>query len=265
MGMRKRTFDFLLKGLKYNDTVMKLSNRPLIKKVGAKILDAESVNLTYIPIAAQVEVPDGTALPSSIVEHFIEQASHHVILHRCPCRTVRECENFPRDFGCTFLGEGAREIDPDVGRHVSREESLEHFRKACEMGLVSVVGKFKGDALALGVKDHRRLMTLCHCCPCCCISNGIHYAAREFRDTMVKLEGVRVEVTDACTGCGKCVEACVFKQMALDGKRAVVGGECKGCGRCAMVCKNGAIRITVDNPDYIQSCIQRISALCDVT
>ncbi len=264
MRMRTRVFDFLLKGLKFNDTFMKLSNHAPLKQLGSRLLDADNINLTYIPIAAQVEVPEGTALPASIVEHFIEKAGHHVILHRCPCRTVRECEDFPRDFGCTFLGEGAREIDPEVGRHVSKEEALEHFRRACEMGLVSVVGKFKGDALALGVKDHRRLMTLCHCCPCCCISNGIHHAAREFRDTMVKLEGVTVEVTDECNGCGRCAEVCVFRQISVVDGRAVVGEECKGCGRCAMVCRKNAIRVIVDNPDYVSRCIERISAYCEV-
>ncbi len=264
MGRRKKFFDFLLKGLKFNDTVMKLTNVPVIKQLAAKVMDAENINLTYIPISSQIEVPEGTALPSAVIEHFIEKASHHVILYKCPCRTVRECNDFPRDFGCTFMGEGAREIDPEVGRHVSKEEALAHFRQACEMGLVSVVGKFKGDALALGVKEHRRLMTLCHCCPCCCISNGIHYAAPEFRRSIVKLEGVKVEVTEECIGCGSCVEACIFRQISLKDKRAVVGEECKGCGRCAMVCKKNAIRITVDNPDYIQECMERISALCEV-
>ena len=129
---------------------------------------------------------------------------------------------------------------------------------------VSAVGKFKGDALALGVKSHKQLMTICHCCPCHCISNGLHYAPKELRDTMVKLEGVTVEVTDDCIGCGKCVEICIFKQMSLSDKRAVVGDECKGCGRCAMVCKKDAIRITVDNPAYIQECIDSIRALCEV-
>ncbi len=110
---------------------------------------------------------------------------------------------------------------------------------------------------------NKRIFDL-HCCPCHCISNGLHYAPKELRDTMVKLEGVTVEVTDDCIGCGKCVEICIFKQMSLRDKRAVVGDECKGCGRCAMVCKKNAIRITVDNPAYIQECIDSIRALCEV-
>jgi Fe-S-cluster-containing hydrogenase component 2 len=263
--VRDRFFNFMLKGLKYKDALMKSTNRPLIRKLGRKLVDPAEVSLTYIPVAEQLEVPSGTPLPASIVEGFIERASHHVILHSCPCRTVNECVDFPRDFGCTFLGEAARDIDPGVGKHVSKEEALDHYRRAREMGLVSVVGKFKGDALALGVKDHRRLMTLCHCCPCCCISTGIHYAAREFRDGIVKLEGLTVEVSDACNGCGSCVEACIFHQMSLVDGKATPGPECKGCGRCATACKRGAIRITVDNPDYIRRCMERISALVDVT
>ncbi len=258
-------FDHLLRLLKYKDALFKLTKIPLVSKVGKKLVDPKGVSLTYIPVTERIEVPPGTAVPASIVEDFINKASHHVILHKCPCRTANECEDFPRDFGCTFLGEATRGVDPRLGRHVSREEALEHYRRAREMGLVSVVGKFKGDALALGVKDHDRLLTLCHCCPCCCISGGLHNAEREFRDSIVKLEGLSVEVTDACNGCGLCVEACIFKQMSLVDGRASVGEECKGCGRCAAACKRGAIRIAVDNPDYIRRCIERISAFVDVT
>jgi ferredoxin len=264
MGRSKRVFDLGVKGIKYNDYLMKLSNIPGLKQLGSKLADPDFMSLTYIPVVTDIEVPAGTALPSSIVEHFIEKASYHVYLHGCPCRTVRECEDFPRDFGCTFLGEAARDINPELGKHVTREEALEHYHRASDLGLVSVVGKFKGDAIGLGLKNHKQLMTLCHCCPCCCGFNGLHYAARGLRDTMVKLEGVTVEVTDDCTGCGKCVEACIFKQRTINGKQAVVGEECKGCGRCARVCKQNAIRITVDNPAYVQQAIDRISALCEV-
>ena len=52
--------------------------------------------------------------------------------------------------------------------------------------------------------------------------------------------------------------------MRLEGGMAVVGEECKGCGRCAMACPNDAISITVDNPEYINQCIDRISAYVNV-
>ena len=42
-------------------------------------------------------------------------------------------------------------------------------------------------------------------CPCCCISTCMPLASREARDLLVKLEGVSVEITEECNGCGRCV------------------------------------------------------------
>jgi NAD-dependent dihydropyrimidine dehydrogenase PreA subunit len=151
-----------------------------------------------------------------------------------------------------------------VSRHVSKTEALQHHRKAVEDGLIPVVGKVKIDAIGPGVKDHNRLMTICHCCPCCCITRGVHHAPRDVRDILVRPEGVRVEVTGDCNAYGTCVDVCIFKQMRIIDDVAVVGEECKGCGRCAISCSRDAISITVDNPEYIERCIDRISAYVTV-
>ena len=118
---------------------------------------------------------------------------------------------------------------------MNKEEALERLHRAVEAGLVPVVGKVKIDAIGLGVKEHNRLMTICHCCSCCCLTGGVHYAPRDVRD---------IQIIDDV---------------------AVVGKECKGCGRCTTICPNDAISIIVDNPDYINQCIERISAYVDVT
>ena len=266
MGFFSRTaFNRLTWVLRYKDAMARTSNLPVLRRLGGRILDFSTTNLSYIPIYEDIELPPGTVAPAGIIEHFINEASHHVIISRCPCRSEMGCKEFDPSFGCTFLGRGATQIDPAIGRHVTREESLQHLREASDMGLVSVIGKFKGDALALGVRDHSRLMTVCHCCSCCCVSTSLHLASREARDIMTKLEGLSVSVGEECTGCGKCVEVCIFKQISVENKRAVIGDECKGCGRCAMVCKAGAVKIRVEDSSYIDECIARISLKVDVT
>ncbi|MDY6795704.1 MAG: hypothetical protein SWK76_10575 [Actinomycetota bacterium] len=45
-----------------------------------------------------------------------------------------------------------------------------------------------------GLKDHQHLMTICHCCPRCCLSTSISLAFRDTRDALVKLEGLKMEV-----------------------------------------------------------------------
>ena len=43
-----------------------------------------------------------------------------------------------------------------------------------------------------------------------------------------------------------------------------MGDECKGCGRCAAACAREAVRISVDDPRYLEACVERISSLVDV-
>lgn len=261
-GRGKRSFDLILRQYKHKDLVARLSNVPVLKQLGWRHMDMDNTVLTYLPIYENLEIPGGAAAPVSIIEHFIREASHHLILSRCPCRSGNDCQDYDPSFGCTFLGPAVRYVDPEVGRQVSVEEALEHLHQATEAGLISCVGKFKLDAIMLGVqRDHHDLMTICHCCPCCCLTTSLPYASRETRDAVVKLEGIRIEVdAEKCTGCGECVKACMFKQMEVVDKRAVIGEECKGCGRCAMVCKQDAVRVTIEDPSYIDACIERIGA-----
>lgn len=265
MGRGKRSVDFLADTSKHKDLMFKTIGVPVLGSLLKRVMDAKGTVFTYIPVFEGVEPAGGTALPISIAEHFINVASHHVLLDYCLCRKANGCKAYDSDLGCTFIGDGAREISGEVGKHVNKEEALERLHRAAEAGLVPVVGKVKIDAIFLGVKEHNRLMTICHCCPCCCLTGGVHYAPRDVRDILVRLEGVKVKVTGDCNGCGSCVEACIFKQMNVIDDVAVVGEECKGCGRCAMTCPNDAVSITVDNPDYIGQCIERISAYVDVT
>jgi ferredoxin len=264
MGRGKRSVGLFAKTSKYNKAMFKILNVPVLGSLMKSVMDANGTNFTYIPVYEGVETDGGIALPVSIVEYFLSEAAHHVILDYCLCRKGNGCEEYDIGLGCIFVGEGAREIEPEVGRHVDKEEALEHHRRAVEAGLIPVVGKVKIDAIGLGVKAYSRLMTICHCCPCCCLTGGIHHAPRDVRDILVRLEGVKVAVTGDCNGCGKCVEACIFMQMKIVDDIAVVGEECKGCSRCAIACPRDAITISVDNPEYIDQCIERIGAYVNV-
>jgi hypothetical protein len=81
---------------------------PLLKL----IMDAKGTNFTNIPVYEGVEVSGSTALPVSIVEHFMNKASHHVILDYCLCRKGNGCRDHDIGIGCIFVGDGAREISP---------------------------------------------------------------------------------------------------------------------------------------------------------
>lgn len=264
MGRSRKAVERFAISVKYKDAMFKLAGVPVLRSFTKRLLDATGTNFTMVPVYEGIERDGGTAMPLSVVEHFINEAEHHVILDFCPCRKAIGCKDYPVERGCIFIGRGAREIDSSVGRHVGREEALEHLRDSFERGLVPVIGKVDFDAFMLGVKDRKHLMTICQCCPCCCLTTALHHAPQKIRDVVTRMEGLEVRVTGDCDGCGACVDACIFEQMSMSGGRAVVGAECKGCGRCAAACGNQAISITLDGSDYLRACIDRIGSFVDV-
>ena len=120
------------------------------------------------------------------------------------------------------------------------------------------------DVRAFGVSDYRRLMTVCFCCSCFCLIGLLPHLLPEAMRIMVRLEGVSVEVGEDCDGCGVCKDSCIFSQLRLEGGRAVVGDDCKSCGLCAAACPRGAIRIRVEDPDYVRLYLERMSKRVDI-
>jgi len=50
--------------------------------------------------------------------------------------------------------------------------------------------------------------------------------------------------TDACSGCGLCVERCQFNALSTpDGVVVVDYGKCMGCGLCVVVCTTDALHL----------------------
>jgi len=52
---------------------------------------------------------------------------------------------------------------------------------------------------------------------------------------------VPVKVTDACTGCGVCVDVCPFGAIDMVNGKAVINEACRACGQCVEACPVGAI------------------------
>jgi ferredoxin len=208
--------------------------------------------MVYVPMDRAVQVnkkldePQQTFLPSSVVEHFVKSAGHRWIMDECICRSANRCRDYPAGLGCLFLGEAAAKIDARLGRPVSEAEALEHLRKCREAGLVHMIGRDRLDAVWLGVKPGHRLMTICSCCPCCCLWKMLPALSSDISSRFTKMPGVTVTVTDECVGCGTCVKSCFLGAMKVVEGRAVIGDACRGCGRCADVCPKKAVVVTVD-------------------
>jgi ferredoxin len=229
-------------------------------------LPKNTVAKQVIKVNQSIEQPNETVLPSQIVHHFIDMANFHWIMDFCICRDSMKCEDYPIDYGCLFMGEAAKTINPQLGRAVSKEEAHEYIRKCDDEGLVHLIGRNKLDAMWLGVNPGERLLTVCNCCPCCCLWRVVQDVNPDIARKITKMVGVRVEVTNVCVGCGTCTEGiCFANAISLMNDRSVISDECRGCGRCIEICPEGAIELHIDDPDFYEKSVKRVSEVVDVT
>jgi UDP-glucose 4-epimerase len=213
----------------------------------------------WLPINTDIIMPEDTPVPLALLERFIEEASHRVIIDYCGCRRGWHCQHYPVEIGCLMMGDSALEIKRFPGREVGVEEAKQHARRAVEAGLVPVVGKVRADNYIFDVKDRSRMLTTCFCCECCCITRYTRYVPlKSLEPLQPRLEGITMTVTDGCTGCGKCVKHCYIQAIEVTGKRAVIGEYCRACGRCASVCPESAISIRIDDPEFLEKTYDRI-------
>lgn len=222
-------------------------------------LRPDKTDMRWLPINADIETPGDMPMPLTILDRLIDEASHRVIYDYCGCRLGYDCKDYPIEVGCLLMGDSAIEGNSRHSREVSPEEAREHARKAVDAGLVPYVGKARIDNALFGIKDRGRMLTVCFCCECCCITRFTrNLPLKQVEPIFVRLEGISIEVGDECRGCGKCAEHCYIKAITIQDKRAVIDEYCRACGRCASVCPNGSIRVRIDEPGYVDETIERI-------
>lgn len=250
----------------------KLTNYPVIGKMIDSAL-FKGDDIFYLPkdktihVNETVDQPEGMMAPSKIVEHFIRQANYHWIMDFCICRDSTHCKDYPVELGCLFLGEAVKDINPKFGRLVTEEEALDHAQKCRDAGLVHLIGKNKLDTVWLNAGPGDKLMTICNCCPCCCLWKILPDIKPEIAEKVTRLPGLSVKVTDECIGCGKCTkDVCFVNAINLEEDQAVIDqAACRGCGRCVEICPNNAIEITLDDQSYISRSIEKLESKVDVT
>jgi ferredoxin len=222
--------------------------------------------MTQIPINQEIQgVEPSMALPLAILEDFVREASTRVIMHQCICRDNNRCRAYPRNLGCVFLGDAARDINPALGKQAGVEETLGHIRDAVASGLVPFTGRNKLDSVWLGVGPEGRLLTICLCCPCCCLYGVFPHLPEHLRKGVVRMEGLEVEVTGECTGCGSCSSVCLSQAISLEAGRARIdAARCIGCGRCAAACPERAIELRLTRPDAVELLKKRIRTVVEV-
>ncbi len=218
-----------------------------------------------IQIHAPLNTPESIIIPSQLVEHYINQANHIWIMDFCICREGDNCQDYPHDLGCIFLGKPVLQINSKLGRLVTREEALDHARRCREAGLVHSVGRNRLDSVWLGASPSEELMTICSCCPCCCLWGLVTDLTPKIGRKITRLPGVEVAVTGNCTGCGLCADGiCFADAIQIKNGQAEISLECRGCGRCVEICPEGAITLTLEGEENFQKTIHRLDSLVDL-
>jgi len=249
----------------------KFSNVPVIGRIIEYAL-FEDDDIIFLPKARSISVnrpieqKDSMVVPTDVLEHFIRSANFHFIMDFCICRDSTHCADYPINLGCLFLGEAAKGINPKFGRAASTEEALEHAARCREAGLVHLIGRNKLDKVWLNVGPGEKLLTICNCCPCCCLWKVLPVISPSISSKIQRMPGISVNVTEKCVGCGTCAsDICFVNAISIEEDHAVIGNECRGCGRCVDECPQGAIEITMEKTENVEEAINRISKLVDVS
>lgn len=242
------------------EAVASLSKVPPVRAVHPWF-KSSLTDMRWLPINQDLDLPDTAPLPLELLDRLIEETSHRVIYEACGCRTACQCERHPHEIGCLLMGDSAIESPPSVSHEVSMLEAKEHVSRAIEAGLVPQVGKARVDNYIFGIKEKRKLLTVCFCCDCCCVTRYERYFPVAQLDRMFpRLDGMRIEVTGACDGCADCVERCYIRAIEMKGGRAVITDRCRGCGRCATVCSQKAIKVHIYSDTFLEDSYERIRA-----
>lgn len=223
-------------------------------------MDPKKNSMTYLPINESLGEVEHKVLPITMVHDFIDKSDIHVIMDNCGCRLARKCEHFTSQIGCLFMGETALHLPHGVSRRVSREDAHAHVERAAEVGLVPITGKIRIDNFIFLIPDKSKLLSVCFCCHCCCMMTALKYIPGHYLDNvMTPLEGLEIDVTSECKGCGTCIETCGFDAITIIDGQAVHSAQCRGCGRCERFCPNNAVRIAINNPNAISEATDRIN------
>ena len=269
----KLTFNsrfFLAKVCRKVPPLSKLANKLFFEGDDIQVLPRDvsiksKNNAEEIEINADIEVPKDTILPSEVLKEMIRKSRYHFVMNSCICRVSNDCKDYPHDLGCLFLGRGSKRISNNLGRVVSKEEALEHVDKCQEAGLVNIIGRNKIDSVWLNTGPKEELLSICGCCPCCCLWKMTPELPENLGRSISPMVGVEIKFNeDICKGCGKCANVCFIDAITfLDGKVQIDMKRCRGCGRCAEICSKDAFTIKIAN-DAVKHSIKRVEPLVDV-
>lgn len=238
-------------------------NKMIFEKNDLTVLTKDSI--VEVTLNKTIEPTDSIAVPSKVVDYFIDYSTYRFVMDFCICREAMDCKEYPLELGCLFMGENARRIPAELGRAVSKKEAFDHVAKCRKKGLVHLIGRDMLDETWLGVGSKIPLITVCNCCPCCCLWRMLPDLDNRLSSTVKRMPGVHIKITKNCTGCGSCTEdVCFIKAISVKDDVAVIDDSCVACGRCVEHCPHDAIKLVIEDDSFINRTIERVRNVTQV-
>jgi ferredoxin len=260
---RDRTWEDELKFMYKLPRAFRLTRLPIIGRYlyrNTPIGDPQARNW-IIPVNQVIQRGKSMALPMEVITALFEKASALRRSPVCVCRTAYECQRYPRDIACIWMGKNSKAMPDYWGQEISRDEAIAHAKRALGHGLVPSI---------VYDKTMVNLLALCFCCDCCCdIRLGLRLGPKAFWERVTPPPGVTAIVDENCCLCGDCIQEglCVVKAISLGEERAEIDVEtCVACGRCAEVCPVAAIHFEIDSDvNVVEMLLSSIGECTDIT
>lgn len=194
------------------------------------------------------EKTKNVVMPIDMMKKAVADASYRAKMNRCICRDGRDCQTYPHDIGCIFVGEGARVLEErKIGKEITVEEAYAHIDRAAELGLIGHSLWIEVEQYIWGIKneDMHRFLEFCFCCPCCCTALKIAKNSTEDVRSRFRSAGWKAAIdADVCINCGICAEGCPVEAITSDSNSTAISvDKCLGCGICATRCPQKAIKL----------------------
>jgi ferredoxin len=246
--------------------VSKLFDKLLFEDDDIQVIPRNTNNTRNIDVNIDIPTSEETIVPNEVLKKMIRRSKYNFIMDFCICRVSADCDDYPHELGCLFLGKGVNNISNKFGRMVDSKEAIDHVDRCYEAGLVHIIGRNKIDSIWLNTGPKEDLLSICHCCPCCCLWKMVTVLPEDIADCLTPMEGVKIRFnSEHCVGCGNCADdICFVNAITIHDKKAVIDSKiCRVCGRCAEICSNDALTVYISS-DAVDRSVERIEKLVDV-
>lgn len=231
-------------------------SEPYILKFADFMLKNPSRSEKYVQMSKPKCLPAGVVISTEAACRFVDfiygqkldNKSARMAVTKCVCQTAlnRYREPVMKDMALLYIADmyttmkhtGIKEKFTPIETAEEAKNMLRHFD---ECGLVHNV--------LYCHENGKWTFVMCNCDDQVCVPLRSYMAGRS-EEMSAGPEIVKLD-SSKCSGCGKCVERCLFKANTIgkDGKSIVDTAKCLGCGLCVSTCETGA-RTLIARDDY---------------